>query len=119
MVEIDDGPIVKVSPMVWERKQMKYNTKRMVNEEIITGTFEQVPLTLAWAVTVHKAQGLSFDRVIVDFGKEAFAFGQVYVALSRCRSLDGLIFLRPLDVWDVKVDPLIAEFYLKLENEYA
>ncbi|SDD94874.1 helix-turn-helix domain-containing protein [Riemerella columbipharyngis] len=73
----------------WEHKRYSINKNREVEEEVL-GSFVQYPIRLAWAVTIHKSQGLTFDRVIVDAGK-SFASGQVYVALSRCRTLEGIV----------------------------
>ena len=91
----DDGDVIQVGREVWE--SLKYTidpaTKEITQE--VEGTFSQYPLQAAWAVTIHKAQGLTFDRVVID-AADAFAFGQVYVALSRCRTLEGLTLSTPL-----------------------
>ncbi|MBR2958738.1 MAG: AAA family ATPase [Bacteroidales bacterium] len=94
-VDCDDGESVSVGREVWEN--MKYTLDAKSNEikQEVDGTFRQYPLRAAWAVTIHKAQGLTFDRVRVN-AADAFAFGQVYVALSRCRSLEGLTLTTPL-----------------------
>lgn len=91
----DDGDTIVVGREVWE--SMRYQLDPKTNEitQEVEGTFSQYPLQAAWAVTIHKAQGLTFDRVIID-AAEAFAFGQVYVALSRCRTLEGLTLSTPL-----------------------
>lgn len=78
------------------------------------GTFKQLPVRLAWAVTIHKAQGKTFDRVIIDLGSGAFESGQTYVALSRCRSLDGIILSNPIQLRDVMVDPAIVTYYQQM-----
>ena len=91
----DDGTEVNVHNEVWEN--IRYNAdfgSDQVQSEII-GTFTHYPLRLAWAITIHKAQGLTFDQLIID-AEDAFAAGQVYVALSRCRSLEGLTLLTPI-----------------------
>ena len=80
-------------------------------QEKVLGSFEQYPLRLAWAVTIHKAQGKTFDKVIIDLGKGAFENGQTYVALSRCRTLEGIVLSRPLKQRDIMVDEQVVEFY--------
>ena len=76
------------------------------------GTYRQLPVRLAWAVTIHKSQGKTFDRVIIDLGSRgAFEHGQTYVALSRCRTLEGIVLRNPLTPRDVMVDPAVVEFY--------
>ena len=78
--------------------------------ESIAGTFKQFPLRLAWALTIHKSQGLTLDNVYIDFGRGAFAHGQAYVALSRCRTMDGLALARPLRHSDILFDPRAASY---------
>ena len=75
------------------------------------GTYKQIPVRLAWAVTIHKSQGKTFDKIIIDLGRGAFEHGQTYVALSRCRTLEGIVLRKPLTPRDVMVDPAIVEFY--------
>ena len=75
------------------------------------GTFTQFPLKLAWAITIHKSQGKTFDKVIIDMGRGAFEHGQTYVALSRCRSLNGIILKQKLTSRDIMIDERVVEFY--------
>lgn len=75
------------------------------------GTYKQIPVRLAWAVTIHKAQGKTFDKIIIDLGRGAFEHGQTYVAMSRCRTLQGIVLRNPLTPRDVMVDPAVVEYY--------
>lgn len=107
------------SPIMVERAEwqnMKYTLDKNSGEieETVIGTFLQYPLKLAWAITIHKSQGLTFDHVIIDAGS-AFAFGQVYVALSRCRSLDGIVLSSKLDKKAIKNDPEVTSFTREAE----
>lgn len=91
----DDGDIIVTGRETWESLKYTLNSRTNEIEQEVEGTFSQYPLQAAWAVTIHKAQGLTFDRVVID-AADAFAFGQVYVALSRCRTLEGLTLSTPL-----------------------
>ncbi|MEM6770245.1 MAG: helicase C-terminal domain-containing protein, partial [Bacteroidota bacterium] len=71
----------------------------------------QIPVRMAWAVTIHKSQGKTFDKIIIDLGRGAFEHGQTYVALSRCRTLQGIVLRKPLTPRDVMVDPAVVDFY--------
>ena len=97
LVEVidDDGDTILVGHEVWENLKYSIDSKSGAIEQVVDGRFGQYPLRAAWAVTIHKAQGLTFDRVRIN-AADAFAFGQVYVALSRCRSLEGLTLTTPL-----------------------
>ena len=108
-VEVD-GETHEVEPAVWERFRYSYSplTKRLTRE--IVAEFHQFPLRLAWAVTIHKSQGKSYDRAVIDLGSGAFAPGQTYVALSRLTSLEGLYLSRPLRPSDIRVDPDVRRF---------
>jgi len=101
---------VNVEPFEWDVVKHKLNDKNEIETQNV-GKFTQYPLRLAWAMTIHKSQGKTFDRVIVDMGRGAFEFGQTYVALSRCRSLEGIILRRPLKPQDVFVDERVVDFY--------
>ena len=108
-VEVD-GHDHEVEPAVWERYRYRYDPDTKKLEKEVVAEFEQFPIRLAWAVTIHKSQGHSYDRAIVDLGPRAFSAGQTYVALSRVRSLDGLTLARPLRPSDVIVDQDVRRF---------
>ncbi|MBC7556815.1 MAG: helix-turn-helix domain-containing protein, partial [Chryseobacterium sp.] len=89
-VLLDESDVeITLKKEVWEQKKYSLDGQKNIQEEVL-GSFEQYPIRLAWAVTIHKSQGLTFDRLIIDAGK-SFASGQVYVALSRCRTLEGIV----------------------------
>lgn len=104
------GEEYEVEPTAWERYRYHFDPESKTLDRELVAEFTQLPLRLAWAVTIHKSQGASFDQAIVDLGAGAFANGQTYVALSRLTSLDGLYLSRPLRPSDVRVDPVVAEF---------
>lgn len=116
MVMLDDGGLVDVWPNTWEMSRSYFDpTSQSIQREIV-GSFTQIPVRLAWAVTIHKSQGKTFDQVVVDLGRGAFAAGQTYVALSRCRTLAGLQLAQPLRARDVQLDPTIVTFLATLRN---
>ncbi len=100
-----DGEEHEVEPTTWESIRYEYDAQKDKIVEQVAGTFKQLPLRLAWALTIHKAQGLTLNHVYIDMGRGAFAHGQAYVALSRCRTLEGLAMARPLMPRDVIFDP--------------
>lgn len=109
IVEVD-GEDFEVPPAIWERYKYSYSpvTKQLTKD--VVAEFQQFPLRLAWAVTIHKSQGKTYDRAIVDLGPRSFAPGQTYVALSRITELEGLYLTRPLRPSDIIVDDAVRRF---------
>lgn len=100
------GKEYEIEPAAWESRRYAFDTAAEKIVETVAGTFKQFPIRLAWALTIHKAQGLTLDKVYIDLGRGTFAHGQAYVALSRCRSLEGLALARPLRPSDILFDPM-------------
>ena len=108
-VEVD-GEVHEVQPAVWEKFRYTYSPLTRQLKKDVVAEFTQFPLRLAWGVTIHKSQGATYDRAIVDLGQRSFAPGQTYVALSRISSLDGLFLTRPIRPSDIIVDPNVERF---------
>lgn len=104
-----DGQSINVVPVEWPNSQYALDEESGEIKQNVIGTFKQLPLRIAWAITIHKSQGLTFDKVIIDAGA-AFAFGQIYVALSRCRTLEGISLESPIRSSSIYSDIHISEF---------
>lgn len=104
--------VFDVEKLEWEvlRYQLDEANHSAIKTKVI-GSYKQYPIKLAWAITIHKSQGKTFDQVIVDMGRGAFAAGQTYVALSRCRTMGGIYLRKALTPRDIMVDPVVVEFY--------
>ena len=105
------GIVYEVKPYVWEEIVYEFNPLTQKLQPKVKGFFKQYPLKLAWAITIHKSQGLTFDNIYLDMGRGAFATGQTYVALSRCRTLAGVHLKRPILTSDVQCDSRVQQFF--------
>ncbi len=118
-ITTDKGKECDVERESWRNIRYTYNEEKKQVEEEELGTFTQFPVRLAWAITVHKSQGLTFSRAVVDFTGGVFAGGQTYVALSRCTSLEGIQLKKPISRSDIFVRPEIVEFATRFNNQQA
>ena len=122
VVEINRTPFT-INQETWETYEYVFNVETEMLEQNVVGTFSQYPIKLAWAITIHKSQGKTFENVIIDLGNKAFAHGQTYVALSRCTKLNGIILKRPIAPQDILVDDkvihFIKEMNQRIENKWA
>ena len=116
---LEDNRQVTLVKEKWERYTYKWNPSAGKISTQVVGTYEQVPLMLGWAITIHKCQGLTMDSVFIDLGSGAFAPGQTYVALSRCRTIDGISFAKPISMRDVMADQDVLEFTEHLFGDAA
>lgn len=115
----EDGTEMEVTREVWSNMRYTYNEQEKKIEEEELGIFRQFPLRLAWAITIHKSQGLTFRKVTIDFTGGVFAGGQVYVALSRCTSLEGICLKKEISRSDIFVKPEIIRFAQQFNDEKA
>ena len=111
VMDTEDETEIELARELWEMTHYKWNQTTRTIESDVIGTFEQYPIKLAWAVTIHKSQGKTFENVLLDMGTGAFETGQTYVALSRCTTLEGIRLKRPLRPSDILVDEVVVDFY--------
>lgn len=116
-VELENGESYVLEQETWENVQYSYDEKEKKVIENVVGTFKQYPIKPAWALTVHKSQGLTFNNIVIDFAGGAFSSGQTYVALSRCTSLEGITLLNPLSQRDIIVNTAIVDFSSQFNNQ--
>ncbi len=113
----EDDQEIEVERLTWENRKFELDKKTKAIEESILGTFKQFPLRLAWAITIHKSQGLTFERLVID-AAAAFAHGQVYVALSRCRTFEGVVLRSKLEPGSIRTDQVVQDHTRQIqENE--
>ena len=119
-VQLDNGKKVELEPHTWEKGEYSHEadpeTGKPVMRQDIIGSFSQIPLRLAYAITIHKSQGLSFNRVYLRLGRGCFDHGQLYTALSRCRTLSGLQIDRPVTLEDLIIDESVVRFYADIDK---
>jgi len=119
LVKLQGGATVEVAPHTWELFEYEYDraTKRISTRK--TAAFTQYPIRLAWAVTIHKSQGKTFDKVVIDIGRGTFAHGQVYVALSRCTSFGGIILTKKITKAHIRMDWRVVQFLTRFQYKKA
>ena len=116
---LSNGRKVEVRPYTWEVSRYFFNRSAGILDAETIGSFTQYPVRLAWAVTIHKSQGKTFDRVIIDIGRGSFAHGQVYVAISRCTCFEGLVLKRPILKKHIWMDWKIVRFLTRYQYDIS
>lgn len=116
-VTLKDGNEYRIEPVKWESNSYKYDKQKRKLEKTQNGSFTQYPLRLAWAITIHKSQGMTFDKLILDLSSGIFSDGQLYVALSRVRTLGGLYLTRPIQPYYVRGSKEVLSFAVHFNNE--
>ncbi len=116
-VHLADGADVDIEPFTWEMYRFVFDKEAGRIDSEIVGAFTQYPLRLAWAVTIHKAQGKTFSKVVIDIGYGTFSHGQVYVALSRCISLEGIVLKKPVMRHHILMDDRVRLFLKNIKKD--
>lgn len=119
IVELTDGSLVEVEPFTWEIFEYRYDEDTNSIKSQTIGSFTQFPLRLAWAITIHKSQGKTFQRIILDIQRGTFSPGQVYVALSRCTTLEGIVLRQPIQKKHVFMDWRVVDFLTKYQYKIS
>ncbi|MBU4331800.1 AAA family ATPase [Patescibacteria group bacterium] len=119
LVELASGDVEAVYPYTWKMFEFKFNPRTGEIESDTLGSFTQYPMKLAWAITIHKSQGKTFNKVILDIGRGTFAHGQLYVALSRCVSLEGLVLKKPLVKHHIWMDWRVVKFVTSYQYQIS
>ncbi|HOG11508.1 MAG: AAA family ATPase [Smithellaceae bacterium] len=117
VAELDNGDTARISPYTWKIYRFFIKDEELRSEEV--GSFRQYPVRLAFAVTIHKSQGKTFENVVIDVGRGTFAHGQMYVALSRCTTLDGIVLKKPLQKSHILMDWRVVKFLTNLQYARA
>jgi ATP-dependent exoDNAse (exonuclease V) alpha subunit len=118
-VKLANGKEVQVDPHTWDIYKHSYDENAGSLHPVSVGSFTQIPVKLAWAITIHKSQGKTFEKVIIDLGRGSFASGQTYVALSRCRTLEGISLAAPIKPSDIKLDMRVDKFIKEFNKPKA
>jgi hypothetical protein len=116
-VMLNNGEVEELTPASWEHKRYVWDQKNKRVSSQVLGTYKQYPVKLAWAITIHKSQGLTFDKVVIELGRGTFAHGQLYVALSRCRSIEGITLMSRITQKDLIVDSRVLNFARNFMDE--
>ncbi|HAK89775.1 MAG TPA: AAA family ATPase [Nitrospiraceae bacterium] len=118
-IKLQDGETVDVEPYTWGMYEFHYDKNAGTVISDVIGTFTQYPLKLAWAVTIHKGQGMTFERIIIDIGRGTFSHGQIYVALSRCTTLEGIVLKKLIAKKHIFMDWRVVDFVTKYQYKQA
>ena len=117
VAELDNGETARITPYTWKIYRFFLKNEELRSEEV--GSFTQYPVRLAFAVTIHKSQGKTFEKVIIDVGRGTFAHGQMYVALSRCTTLEGIVLKQPLKKSHILMDWQVVKFLTGMQYAKA